>query len=79
VRAVLHALARDGARRRILAVPVAPREALERLSADAEQIVCLATPEPFFAVGAHYHDFSETRDREVIQLMNDARQFSVMN
>jgi putative phosphoribosyl transferase len=75
VHAVLRALARDGARRRILAVPVAPRESLADLSADAEQIVCLATPEPFFSVGAHYADFSQTRDAEVLRLIKEAQQF----
>jgi putative phosphoribosyl transferase len=73
VRAVLRALERDGARRRILAVPVAPRETLEALSPDAEEIVCLATPEPFFAVGAYYADFTQTTDSEVIELLNEAR------
>ena len=76
VRSALHALARAGARLRVLAVPVAPRESLDALAADADQIVCLATPQPFFAVGAHYRDFSQTQDTEVIQLINEARQFS---
>jgi putative phosphoribosyl transferase len=79
VRAVLRALARDGARRRVLAVPLAPRDSLEALAADAEQIICLATPEPFFSVGAHYEDFSQTTDEEVIELMKKARQFSAVS
>jgi len=79
VRAVLRALARDGARRRIVAVPVAPHESLEELSADAEQIVCLATPEPFFSVGAHYRDFSQIPDMEVMHFMNEAQQFCAMS
>jgi putative phosphoribosyl transferase len=74
VRAVLQALARDGARRRILAVPLAPRDTLEALAEDAEQIICLATPEPFFSVGGHYEDFSQTTDEEVIRLLNEAQQ-----
>jgi putative phosphoribosyl transferase len=73
VRAVLRALARDGARRRILAVPVAPRDTLAALSSDAEEIVCLATPEPFFAVGAYYQDFTQTTDSEVIELLSAIR------
>src|SRR5207249_3403238 len=38
----------------ILAVPVAPREAVERLSVEADRVVVLATPEPFYAVGQWY-------------------------
>jgi putative phosphoribosyl transferase len=34
--------------------------------------VCLATPDPFFAVGAHYRDFSQTTDQEVVDLLRRA-------
>ncbi len=73
VRAVLRALARLGPRRRILAVPVAPRETVEALRAEADDVVCLAMPEPFYAVGAHYDDFAQTEDRDVIELLAMAR------
>jgi putative phosphoribosyl transferase len=73
VRAVLRALARLGPRRRILAVPVAPRESIQALRAEADDVVCLATPEPFYAVGTHYDDFVQTEDREVIELLDLAR------
>jgi putative phosphoribosyl transferase len=35
------------------------------------------TPEPFFAVGAHYRDFTQTEDAEVIRLLDEARQLSI--
>ena len=73
VRAVLRALARLGPRRRILAVPVAPRESIQALRREADHVVCLATPEPFYAVGTHYDDFAQTDDREVIELLDLAR------
>jgi putative phosphoribosyl transferase len=79
VRAVLHALAREGSATPHSCRPVAPRDALESLYVDAEQIACLATPEPFVAVGTHYHDFSQTSDREVMRLLREARQSSAMN
>jgi predicted phosphoribosyltransferase len=53
----------------ILAVPVAPRDAIHDLSSEADDIVCLATPEPFFAVGAHYRNFAQTTDAEVVDLL----------
>jgi putative phosphoribosyl transferase len=65
--------ARDqGASRVILAVPVAPREAVARLSKDADEVVCLAMPEPFFAVGQWYGSFPQTSDREVVALLERA-------
>ncbi len=63
----------QGARRVVLAVPVGPREGLRRLEADADQIVVLETPEPFFAVGQWYRDFPQTSDEEVVSLLESAR------
>jgi putative phosphoribosyl transferase len=62
----------QGAKRVILAVPVAPREAVEKLSKEADEVVSLAVPEPFFAVGQWYRDFPQTSDDEVIQLLDRA-------
>lgn len=63
----------QGATRVVLAVPVAPREAVRRLSKEADQVVAVATPEPFFAVGQWYRDFPQTPDEEVVRLLEDAR------
>lgn len=73
VKAALKALRRTGARHTILAVPVAPPEALDTLRPEVDEIVCLATPTPFFAVGLHYGDFAQTTDAEVVHLMERAR------
>lgn len=51
--------------RLIVAVPVAPPETVERLRGEADEVVCLATPEPFLAVGRWYLDFGQTSDAEV--------------
>ena len=59
----------QGASRVILAIPVAPREAVAKLSKEADEVVCLATPEPFFAVGQWYERFSQTSDEEVVRLL----------
>jgi putative phosphoribosyl transferase len=62
----------QGASRVVLAVPVAPREAVARLSKEADEVVCLATPDPFFAVGQWYEAFPQTSDREVVALLQGA-------
>ena len=64
-RAALRGVRRQKPERLILAVPVAPRESLEALRGDADEIVCLETPEDFFAVGQFYRDFHQVSDDEV--------------
>ena len=58
-----------GAARVILAVPVAPAETLAALT-EPDEVVCLATPRQFTAVGYRYRDFSPTEDDEVLQLLD---------
>jgi putative phosphoribosyl transferase len=72
-RAALKALRKSQARQIILAVPVAPKSALEQMREDADDVVCLFTPEPFYAVGQVYDDFTQTTDDEVIRLLREAR------
>lgn len=69
VRAALKALRKKQPARLILAIPVAPPDILATLAAECDEIVCLATPEPFYAVGAHYSDFAQTSDEEVKRLL----------
>lgn len=73
MRASLLALRLAGARRLILAVPVAPHDAIARLKTDADETLCLATPRPFHAVGLHYDDFTQTTDAAVIELLDRSR------
>jgi putative phosphoribosyl transferase len=72
MRAALAALRKTGLRRLVLAVPVAPPDAVEALRTEVDELVCLETPEPFIAVGAHYTDFRPISDEEVIDLLNRA-------
>lgn len=58
-----------GAEKVILAVPVGSNEALSVLSTKADEVICLETPENFFAVGEWYEDFSPVSDEEVIRLL----------
>jgi predicted phosphoribosyltransferase len=56
----------QGAAHVVLAVPVAPPQTIRRLRAEADEVVALETPEPFFAVGEWYRDFEQTSDDEVV-------------
>src|ERR1044071_3259737 len=76
VRAALRGVLLHRPARLVLAAPVAPRDTLDELASECDDIVCLATPEPFFAVGAHYRDFTQTEDAEVIRLLEEARRWS---
>jgi putative phosphoribosyl transferase len=60
---------RRGAKRVIIAAPIAPSDTAERLSDAADGFVFLDTPDFFQAVGAFYHDFSQTTDEEVLEAL----------
>lgn len=68
-RAGAQVLRRRGARRVILAAPVAPPEAVDELREAADEVVVLETPTGFGAIGAWYLDFTQTTDDEVAQLL----------
>jgi putative phosphoribosyl transferase len=61
-----------GARHVIVAAPVASGRAAADLSAVADAVVVVATPEPFRAVGEWYDDFTQTTDDEVVRLLSTA-------
>jgi predicted phosphoribosyltransferase len=61
-----------GAARVVLAVPVAPPEAVQELAGVADEVVCLATPSGFSAVGTWYANFTQTTDDEVVDLLDRA-------
>lgn len=69
MRAAALALQQQNPRRLVVAVPVAARETCEELRRDVDEIVCACMPEPFYAVGLWYQDFSQTTDEEVRELL----------
>jgi putative phosphoribosyl transferase len=73
IRAALDGVRKSRPKWLVLAVPVAPSMTLAALRSACDEIVCLAEPEPFFAVGAHYRTFDQTSDDEVVRLLHDAR------
>ena len=62
----------QGARRVVLAAPVVSRPALRRLRDVCDEVLYVAAPDPFYAVGEWYDDFSQTTDSEVIDLLRRA-------
>jgi putative phosphoribosyl transferase len=60
----------------VVAVPVAPLSTCKKLQEDVTEVVCLATPEPFYALGQWYDDFSQTPDEEVCHLLDRSTQKS---
>ena len=72
-RAAVQVARAHGAARVVLATPVAPADTLAELARDADDVVCVSTPEPFYAIGQWYDDFSQTSDEEVVRLLAEAR------
>jgi putative phosphoribosyl transferase len=72
-RAALQVARAHGAREVILAVPLAPHDTVAELASEADEVVVLATPEPFFGVGQWYVDFTQTTDEEVTELLAGGR------
>ncbi len=62
----------QGAAKVVLAVPVAPPDSVAELCHDADEVICLETPEWFFAIGQFYGDFGQTSDQEVVELLDKA-------
>ena len=69
MRAAITLLKQQEPHRIVVAVPVAPPEICEQLSAQVDEVVCLKTPEQMYAVGIWYEDFSQTTDEEVRYLL----------
>jgi putative phosphoribosyl transferase len=74
MQAAVMALRRLQPARIIVAVPVAAPETCNQMRAMADEVACAVTPEPFYAVGLWYEDFSQTSDEEVTSLLAHAEE-----
>lgn len=63
--AAVRALRQQGAKRILVAVPVGPPGTCDALRREADEVVCLSSPEPFYSVGTWYEDFTQVSDRDV--------------
>ena len=68
-KAALLAIRKAAPKRIVLAVPVASDDAVADLRPFADDIICLEIPPMFYAVGAHYRDFPQIDDTEVIETL----------
>ncbi|WP_421993132.1 phosphoribosyltransferase [Qipengyuania sp.] len=75
-RAALESIRQARPAKIVLAVPVAPPDTIASLASLCDEVICLAQPRSFQAVGAHYADFGQTSDREVVEYLARAREFS---
>ena len=69
IEAAIGFLKKEGAKKIILATPVAPRDTLSKLTKLVDEVVVLETPSDFRAVGQFYHDFPQVTDEEVVSLL----------
>ena len=74
MRAAIEALRQSGAAKIVVAVPVGPQDTCRELEEEADETICLSTPEFFQAVGQYYEDFSQTSDEDVRELLSHAAQ-----
>lgn len=71
MRAAVRAVRKQEPARLVVAVPVGSAEACAALREEADEVVCLYQPVPFFAVGAFYEHFEPTEDAEVQQILGE--------
>src|SRR5213596_3384872 len=74
MRAAVKALRQRGAAKIVVAVPVGPPDTCREIAQEADETICLSTPEFFQAVGQYYEDFSQTSDDDVRKLLTRAEQ-----
>lgn len=72
IRAAVKAIRRRRPDRVVIAAPVAPPETVQELSQMVDEVICLATPSPFYAIGVYYEDFTQVGDEEVIAALDAA-------
>ena len=72
MRAAVAALKVESPRAIVIAVPVGARESCQAMAQIVDDLVCLMTPEPFYAVGLWYENFDQTDDEEVHELLERA-------
>jgi putative phosphoribosyl transferase len=72
VQAAIMAVKRREPSRVIVATPVAPADTVGELRTLADEVVCLSAPEAFYAISAHYDDFRQLTDEDVVRVLNQA-------
>lgn len=72
IKAAIAALKKQKAGRIVVAVPVAPASTIEELKRQVDEVICVSTPEFFYAISLWYEEFPQTSDEEVRELLKQA-------
>ena len=73
IRAAISTLKEEKLNKLVIALPVAPPEVADKLKEMGDEFICIEIPEDFVAVGAHYHDFSQVSDEEVVEILQQSK------
>lgn len=77
MRAAVRSVTKQRPERLVVAVPVGSRQACDELTKEADEIICLTAPAPFWAVGLHYEDFTPVEDEDVQRILETFRSATV--
>ncbi|MGB8702825.1 MAG: phosphoribosyltransferase [Thermosynechococcaceae cyanobacterium] len=71
MRAAIAAIRQQSPQRIVVAVPVGASETCEEIRRETDEVVCLRTPDPLYAIGLWYENFAQTTDEEVCKLLEN--------
>lgn len=69
VKAAIMTLKKEKIEKLVLALPVGPPDTVDELKGMVDEFVCIEIPDVFYAVGAHYSDFTQVSDEEVVEML----------
>ena len=76
MKVALRAISRKEPSKLVVAVPVGASSTCMELREEADEVICLGTPEPFMSVGSWYQSFDQTSDEEVRELLQKSHEFN---
>jgi putative phosphoribosyl transferase len=79
MKVAVRALKRKEPSKLVIAVPLGAASTCSELKNEADELICLMTPEPFFAVGSWYENFEQTTDQQVRELLQKAHDLHLGN
>ncbi len=71
--AAIHVIRKQKPAKIVVAIPVAPAEALAKVKAEADEVICLLVPADFYAIGQFYEKFPQVEDGEAIAILRRCR------
>ena len=77
IQAAIKSIRKHDAKKIILAIPVAPQDAISLLEKIVDEVICLFIPDEFYAVGSYYKSFEQTTDEEVFNIVRELKKVSL--